>query len=67
MAEARATIQKRRRQRERRGALAAVALAAIAGLLAAHFGTRRAWEYSPATTSSPTSTSVPFVEPQRIP
>jgi ferric-dicitrate binding protein FerR (iron transport regulator) len=67
MAEARATIHKRRRQRERRGALAAFALAAIAGLLAAYFGTHRVWENSRATTPTSTSTSVPFVEPPRIP
>jgi hypothetical protein len=67
MAQARATIHKLRRQHERRGAVAVVALAAIAGLLAAHFGTRRAWESSPATTPGSTSTSVPFVDPQRIP
>ena len=69
MAEARATIHKRRRQRERMGALAVAALAVIAGLVAAHFGTRRPWDGSPATTPGSTSTSVPFVDvdPQRNP
>ena len=65
MAQAHATFPKRRRQRERWGALAVVALAAACGLLAAHFGTRRAWETLPAST--PTPTSVPFVDPQRSP
>jgi hypothetical protein len=67
MARTRATTPKRRRQRERWGAAAAVALAAIAGLLAAHFATRRAWEGSPGIVPSHTSTSVPFVDPQSIP
>jgi hypothetical protein len=67
MARARATIDKRRRLRERLIAVAAFGLAAISGLLAAHFGTRRAWEDAPAPRPRSTSTSVPFVDPQRIP
>jgi hypothetical protein len=59
MARARVTTPERRRRREWLLTLAAVALAATAGLLAAHFGTRRAWEGSPAITSSPTSTTNP--------
>ncbi len=54
-----------RRSREIWGMLAVVVLATASGLLAAHFGTRRAWETTPATT--PTSTPVPAVDPQRIP
>jgi hypothetical protein len=59
MARARVTTPERRRRRERLLMLVAAACAAIAGLLAAHFGTHRAWEGSPAITSSPTSTSSP--------
>jgi hypothetical protein len=55
------------RQREGWGVLAVIVLAAISGLLAAHFGTHRAWENPSASTSTSTSTSVPFVDPQRIP
>ena len=66
MARARETIDKRRRLRERLIAVAAFGLAAVSGLLAAHFGTRRAWESTPSPSRS-TSTSVPFVAPQRIP
>lgn len=67
MAPARATIDMRRRLRERWIAVAVFGLAAISGQLAAHFGTRRAWESARATTPSSTSTSIPFVDPQRIP
>jgi hypothetical protein len=66
MARPRATIDKRRRLRERLITVAAFGLAAISGLLAAQFGTRRAWESAPAPPRS-ASTSVPFVDPQRIP
>jgi hypothetical protein len=45
--------------------LGVVALAAIAGLVAAHFGTRHAWESTPV--SRFTTTSVSPVNPQRIP
>jgi hypothetical protein len=65
MAQTHATFPKRRRLRERWGMLAVVALAAAAGLLAAHFGTRRAWESPPA--SAPTPSSIPFVDPQGSP
>jgi hypothetical protein len=65
MAQTHATFPKRRRLRERWGMLAVVALAAAAGLLGAHFGTRRAWESPPA--NAPTPTSIPFVDPQRSP
>jgi hypothetical protein len=67
MTEARATIHKRRRQRERIGVVAVFVLAAIAGLLAAHNGSRRPWDGSQASQHGSTSTLVPFVEPQRIP
>jgi hypothetical protein len=45
--------------------LGVVALAAVAGLIAAHFGSPKAWETTPAAPH--TTTSVPFVDPQRIP
>jgi hypothetical protein len=60
-----ATIPERRRKREGWEAMAAIGLATVAGLVAAHFGTRQSWENPPATASTPTS--VPFVDPQRIP
>jgi hypothetical protein len=59
MARARVTTPKWRRRRERLLMLVAAACAAIAGLLAAHFGTHRVWESSPAITSSSTSTTSP--------
>jgi hypothetical protein len=59
MARARVTTPERRRRRERGLMAGAAACAAIAGLLAAHFGTHRVWEVSPAITSNPTSTSSP--------
>jgi hypothetical protein len=65
MTRAPATIPERRRKREGWEAMAAIGLAAIAGLVAAHFGTRQSWENPSAPVSTPTS--VPFVEPQRIP
>ena len=64
MTRPRATIPRRRRQREGWGVLLVIVLAAICGLLAAHFGTHRAWEKPSASTA--TSTSVPFIDPQRI-
>ncbi|HUI48381.1 MAG TPA: hypothetical protein VL119_06775 [Acidimicrobiia bacterium] len=64
MSSRRATIPKRRRRREVWATLAVFVMAALAGLAAAHFGTRRAWENPSATT---TSTSVPFVDPQTAP
>jgi hypothetical protein len=65
MTRARATTHKRRRHREVWATLAVIALAAVSGLAAAHFGTHRAWENLPATT--PTSTSVPNAYPQGTP
>ncbi len=38
------SLRARRRSRDRWGAAAVVALAIVAGALAAHFGTHRAWE-----------------------
>jgi len=65
MTRARATTPRRRRQREAWATVAVVAVAGVCGLVAAHFGTHRVWENPSASTS--TSTSVPFVDPQRIP
>jgi hypothetical protein len=65
MTRARATIPGRRRLRERMAVVAVVAIAAGAGLLAAHFGTHRSWEIAP--TAASTSTSVPTVDPQGNP
>ena len=59
MARARVTTPEWRRRREWLVTLVAVAVAALGGLVAAHFGTPHAWEGSPATTSSPTSTTSP--------
>ena len=67
MTPTRATSPKPRRRRERKGLVAVVALAAASGLVAAHFGTRHAWENAPAGTPSTTSTSVPFVNTQGAP
>ena len=67
MTPTRATSPKHRRRRERKGLMAVVALAAASGLLAAHFGTHRAWENTPAATADSTSTSVPFVNTQGAP
>jgi hypothetical protein len=67
MTPTRATSPKPRRRRERKGLVAVVALAAASGLVAAHFGTRHAWENAPAGTPGPTSTSVPFVNTQGAP
>jgi len=64
MTRARATTPTRRRSREVRSALAVLVLAALAGSVAAHFGSRRGWETSPPKT---TITSVPFTDPQRNP
>ncbi len=57
MVRARTTTPKRRRSREWLGILAVLALAAVCGLVAAHFGTRRSWETPSVKTS--TSLSVP--------
>jgi hypothetical protein len=65
MTRARATTHRRRRSREWLGVVLAFVVAALAGLLAARFGTHRAWEQAPSVVS--TSSSVPFVDPQRIP
>jgi peptidoglycan/LPS O-acetylase OafA/YrhL len=65
MTRARATTANRRRRRERWGAAAVVAVATLAGLFAAHFGTPRAWEKTPAVAPSPTSVS--SVAPERTP
>jgi hypothetical protein len=54
MVRARTTTPKRRRSREWLGILAVLALAAVCGLVAAHFGTHRSWE----TPSGKTSTTV---------
>jgi len=59
MARAHVTTPERRRRRERWLTVVALACAAIAGLVAAHFGTHRAWERSPAIASSPSTTSSP--------
>lgn len=67
MTPTRATSPKPRRRRERKGLVAVVALAAASGLVAAHFGTRHAWENAPARTPGPISTSVPFVNTQGAP
>jgi hypothetical protein len=67
MTPTRATSPKHRRRRERKGLLAVVALAAASGLLAAHFGTHRAWENTPAAKPESTSTSVPFGTPRGAP
>jgi hypothetical protein len=67
MTPTRATSPKHRRRRERKGLVVVVALAAASGLVAAHFGTRHAWENSPGGTSGTTSTSVPFGIPQGTP
>ena len=50
----------RRRSRDRWGAAAVVALALVAGLLAAHFGTHRSWE---RPSSSLSTTTVPSSRP----
>ncbi|HEV7525132.1 MAG TPA: hypothetical protein VGP92_09205 [Acidimicrobiia bacterium] len=65
MARADTTTPRRRRSREGWGVLAALVLAGASGGVAAHFGTTRSWENTPA--SAATSTSVPTVDPQRIP
>lgn len=62
MTRTRATTPTRRRSREWLRILAAVVLAAGAGLLAAQFGSHRSWEN---TTNASTSTSTP--DPQRNP
>jgi hypothetical protein len=65
MTRARATTARRRRRRERWSAIVVVVIAVLAGLLAAHFGTHRAWEHMPAGVTS--STSAPAVAPERTP
>ncbi len=60
MARARTTTSNRRPQRERWRIAGVVVLAAVSGLVAAHFGTRRAWENAPVPTS-------PVVEQPRNP
>jgi hypothetical protein len=65
MTRARATTTNRRRRRERWSAIAVVLVAVLAGLLAAHFGTHRAWEHTPAGATS--STTVAGVFPERTP
>ncbi len=67
MTRAPATTPKRRRKRERLAQLAVVLVAAISGLVAAHFGTPRVWENTHASSPSTTASSVPFVDPQRTP
>ncbi|HEY5170716.1 MAG TPA: hypothetical protein VIK54_03205 [Acidimicrobiia bacterium] len=67
MTPTRATSSKHRRRRERKGLVAVAVLAGASGLLAAHFGTHRAWESSPARPPASTSTSVPFVNTQGTP
>jgi hypothetical protein len=57
MVRAHTPTPKRRRSREWLGIVAVLALAAVCGLLAAHFGTRRSWETPSVKTS--TSLSVP--------
>ena len=64
MTRARTTTPTRRRSREVLAVLAVYALAALAGLVAAHFGTHRAWETSPPR-SGPAS--VPIADLQRNP
>jgi ferric-dicitrate binding protein FerR (iron transport regulator) len=73
MVRARTTTPKRRRSREWMGVLAVLALAAVCGLIAAHFGTRRSWE-TPVRTSTSISVpadirvgNLPYANPERIP
>ncbi|HWS46133.1 MAG TPA: hypothetical protein VN636_09760 [Acidimicrobiia bacterium] len=47
----RTTSRRRRRRRDRWSAFAVFVLAIVAGLVAAHFGTHRAWE-NPTTTTT---------------
>ena len=46
------------RRRDRAGAVAVIALAGVAGLAAAHFGTHQQWEKQHTGTTTQTSTHV---------